>query len=228
MILAAGRGERMRPLTDATPKPLLSAGGKPLIQWQIERLVAEGIRDIVINHAWLGGHIEAALGDGSRFGASIRYSAEGDALETVGGIVRALPLLGERPFIVTSGDVFTDFPFASLKTRIDDIAARFPGRIGHLVMVDNPPYHPGGDMAVEKGLASMEGEKLNYAGIGVYHPRIFDVFKSGVKAKLFPWAFEFVRKGQVSAEHYRGRWENIGTAEQLTALDRSLGAAGSR
>jgi MurNAc alpha-1-phosphate uridylyltransferase len=222
MILAAGRGERMRPLTDATPKPLLLAGGKSLIQWQVERLVAAGISNIVINHAWLGAQIEAALGDGARFGAAIRYSAEGEALETVGGIVKAMPLLGRRPFIVTSGDVYTDFPYASLIERIDEIDRRYPERVGHLVMVDNPPFHPEGDMAVNQGLAAMEGRKLNYAGIGIYHPRLFDVFDVGVKAKLFPWAFDFVRQGKVSAEHYRGRWENIGTPAQLAALDRSL------
>jgi MurNAc alpha-1-phosphate uridylyltransferase len=222
MILAAGRGERMRPLTDATPKPLLLAGGKSLIQWQVERLVAAGISNIVINHAWLGAQIEAALGDGARFGAAIRYSAEGEALETVGGIVKAMPLLGRRPFIVTSGDVYTDFPYASLVERIDEIDRRYPERVGHLVMVDNPPFHPEGDMAVNQGLAAMEGRKLNYAGIGIYHPRLFDVFDVGVKAKLFPWAFDFVRQGKVSAEHYRGRWENIGTPAQLAALDRSL------
>lgn len=213
----------MRPLTDTTPKPLLQAGGKSLLQWQVERLVAAGIQEIVINHAWLGARIEAALGDGSRFGAVIRYSAEGEALETVGGIVKAIPLLGERPFIVTSGDVYTDFPYATLVERIGDIGKRYPARVGHLVLVDNPPFHPAGDMAVNQGLAAMEGSKLNYAGIGVYHPRIFDAFTVGVKAKLFPWAFDFVRRGKVSAEHYRGRWENIGTPAQLAALDQSLG-----
>lgn len=224
MILAAGRGERMRPLTDRTPKPLLEAGGKALIQWQVERLVAGGIREIVINHAWLGRQIEDALGDGSRFGATLRYSAEGEALETVGGIVKALSLLGGRPFIVTSGDVFTDFPYATLIARAEEIEHQYPRRVAHLVLADNPPYHQGGDMAISNGLAAMEGSGLNYSGIGVYHPRIFDVFQPGVKAKLFPWAFEFVRQGQVSAEHYRGRWENIGTPLQLAALDQSLNA----
>ena len=225
MILAAGRGERMRPLTDTTPKPLLEVGGKAIIEWQIERLVAAGFRDIVINHAWLGEHIEAALGDGSRFAASIRYSAEGEALETVGGIVKALPLLGARPFVVTSSDVFAGYDYARLANVIDAIEGEYPRRVAHFVLADNPPYHPAGDMALENGLATLQGSRLNYAGIAVYHPALFRDFATGMKMKLFPWAFDFVRDGRVSAEHFGGRWENLGTPQQLESLDRQLRAA---
>lgn len=222
MILAAGRGERMRPLTDMTPKPLLKVGGKALIEWQIERLVSGGFRDIVINHAWLGEQIEIALGDGSRFGARLAYSAEGEALETVGGIVKALPLLGNRPFLVTSGDVYTECDYGHLAEMIDAIEVEFPRRVAHFVLADNPPFHPQGDMAVASGAASMEGSRLNYSGIAVYHPGLFKSFVPGTKMKLFPWAFEFVSHGRVSAEHYRGRWENLGTPAQLQALNRQL------
>jgi MurNAc alpha-1-phosphate uridylyltransferase len=222
IILAAGRGERMRPLTDTTPKPLLKVGEKALIEWQIERLVAGGFRDIVINHAWLGEQIEIALGDGSRLGARLAYSAEGEALETVGGIVKALPLLGIRPFLVTSGDVYTECNYGHLAEMIDAIETEFPRRAAHFVLADNPSFHPHGDIAVVNGMASMEGSRLNYSGIAVYHPGLFRSFAPGMKMKLFPWAFEFVTQGRVSAEHFRGRWENLGTPAQLEALNRQL------
>ncbi|MBL8517449.1 MAG: nucleotidyltransferase family protein [Betaproteobacteria bacterium] len=219
MILAAGRGVRMRPLSDTTPKPLLRVGGKSLIEWQIERLVAAGFTDIVINHAWLGDQIEAALGTGRALGANIRYSAEGEALETVGGIVKALPLLGDQPFVVASGDVFTDFPYASLHARLARIVANHPDEVGHVVLTDNPPFHPRGDMAIAAGKAVMEGERLNYGGIAVFHPRIFASFPAGHQGRLFPWAFEHVRAGRVTAEHHRGWWDNVGTPEDLAALN---------
>ncbi len=227
MILAAGRGERMRPLTDHTPKALLKVAGRALIEWQIERLVAAGFYDIVINHAWLGELIAAALGDGKRYGARITYSAEGEALETVGGIVKALPLLGKRPFLVTSADVYTEYNYAHLIPLIDVIAAQFPRRAAHFVLADNPHFHPHGDMALVDGMACMQGDapKFNYSGIALYHPDLFKAFAPGIKMKLFPWAFEFVRQGRVSAEHFRGRWENLGTAAQLEALDRQLSQA---
>ena len=231
MILAAGRGERMRPLTDHTPKPLLKVAGRALIEWQIERLVAAGFCDIVINHAWLGEQIAAALGDGKQYGARIAYSAEGEALETVGGIVKALPLLGKRPFVVTSGDVYAQYDYARLIPLIDAIEAQFPRRAAHFVMANNPAFHPLGDMAVVDGMACMQGDaqnnKLNYSGIAVYHPHLFKAFAPGTKMKLFPWAFEFVRQGKVSAEHFRGRWENLGTPAQLQALDLQLSQAGA-
>jgi N-acetyl-alpha-D-muramate 1-phosphate uridylyltransferase len=219
MILAAGRGVRMRPLSDTTPKPLLKVDGKSLIEWQIGRLVAGGFTNIVINHAWLGARIEAALGDGRAHGANIRYSAEGEAMETVGGIVKALPLLGDQPFVVVSGDVFTDFPYETLHSRIERIAASYPDAVGHIVLTDNPPFHPHGDMAIADGKAVMDGEKLNYGGISVFHPRIFAGFPPGHHGRLFPWAFDHVRAGSVTAEHHRGWWDNVGTPEDLAALD---------
>lgn len=226
MILAAGRGVRMRPLSDATPKPLLKVAGKSLIEWQLDRLVAAGFADIVINHAWLGEQIEDALGDGRAHGASIRYSAEGEAMETVGGIVKALPLLGDRPFVVTSGDVFTDFPYATLHARIERINSNYPDEVGHIVLTDNPPFHPQGDMAIADGKAAMEGNKLNYGGISVFHPRIFAGFQAGHHGRLFPWAFEHVRAGRVTAEHHRGWWDNVGTPEDLAALEAAWLQAG--
>jgi N-acetyl-alpha-D-muramate 1-phosphate uridylyltransferase len=219
MILAAGRGVRMRPLSDSTPKPLLKVAGKSLIQWQIERLVAGGFTRIVINHAWLGAQIEEALGDGSGLGANIRYSPEGEAMETVGGIVQALSLLGDAPFAVVSGDVFTDFPYATLKARVEDIGHRHPDVVGHIVLTNNPPFHPQGDMAVRDGLACMDGERLNYGGIAVFHPRIFAEFPKGHHGRLFPWAFEHVRAGRITAEHHRGWWDNVGTPEDLASLN---------
>ncbi len=226
MILAAGRGTRMRPLSDMTPKPLLKVGGKSLIEWQVTRLVAGNFTDIVINHAWLGDQIEAALGDGRALGANIRYSAEVTALETVGGIVKALPRLGERPFVITSGDVFTDFDYTSLHGRVAAVAAQYPETVGHIVLTDNPPFHPEGDMALAEGKAAMSGQKLNYGGIAVFHPRIFAGFPSGHHGRLFPWAFDFVRAGKVSAEHHRGWWDNVGTPADLAALNRAwLGSA---
>lgn len=226
MILAAGRGVRMRPLSDTTPKPLLKVGDKSLIEWQVVRLVAAGFDQIVINHAWLGGQIEAALGDGRAHGANIRYSAESVALETVGGIVQALPLLGDRPFVVTSGDVFTDFPYATLHARIDRIAARYPAEVGHVVLTDNPPFHAQGDMAIADGRAVMDGEKLNYGGIAVFDPRIFASFPPGHQGRLFPWAFEHVSAGKVTAEHHRGWWDNVGTPADLAALNDAWREAG--
>lgn len=221
MILAAGRGVRMRPLSDATPKPLLKVAGKSLIAWQIERLAAGGFSHIVINHAWLGQQIEDALGDGAQFGVHIQYSPEGEAMETVGGIVQALPLLGDAPFAVVSGDVFTDFPYATLLPRMDDIARRHPEVVGHIVLTDNPPFHPTGDMALRAGLACMDGEKLNFGGVSVFHPRIFEGFPRGHRGRLFPWAFEHVRAGRITAEHHRGWWDNVGTPEDLAALNES-------
>jgi N-acetyl-alpha-D-muramate 1-phosphate uridylyltransferase len=223
MILAAGRGERLRPLTDKTPKPLLRVGNKALIEWQIEGLVRAGVRDIVINHAWLGEQFAPALGDGARYGARIRYSPEAAPMETIGGIVMALPLLGDRPFIVTSGDVFTDFDFARLLSVAAEIESSYPRHVAHFVLADNPVFHPRGDMAVDaEGRASMNGDLYNYAGIAVYHPALFAEFQPGIKQKLFPWAFHFVNEGRVTAEKLSGTWVNVGTVDQLVNLDQQL------
>jgi N-acetyl-alpha-D-muramate 1-phosphate uridylyltransferase len=222
LILAAGRGERLRPLTDALPKPLLTAGGRPLVEWQLERLVRAGFTDLVVNHAHLGALIEAALGDGRRFGARIRYSPESPALETAGGIVKALPMLGAEPFVVVSGDIHTDFDYATLDARMESIARDPASHIAHLVLVDNPPWHPGGDMGLAEGRITRGGPRLTYGNIAVFHPLMFRDVAPGTSLKLFPWTYRFVDEGRVSGEHYRGPWDNVGTAAQLAALDRRL------
>ena len=216
MILAAGRGERLRPLTDHTPKPLLQAGGKPLIVWQLEKLAAAGFREVVINHAHLGGQIEQALGDGSRWGLRIRYSAEGQghALETGGGICKALPLLGKGPFLVINGDVFTDLDYAGLTLAEGDLA--------HLVLVDNPPHHPGGDFSLRQGRVQARGEpRLTFSGIGVYDPRLFAGCRPG-PFPLAPLLREAMTKGLVSGEHHGGYWLDVGTAERYQELKKRL------
>ena len=222
IILAAGRGERMRPLSDHTPKPLLEAGGKPLIVWQIERLVAGGFADIVINHAHLGHRIEAALGDGGRFGARIRYSPEAEALETAGGIATALHLLDDGPFVAVSADIYTEFDYASLRPRVERIAAAPERVIAHFVLTDNPDFHPEGDMGLKDGIVTLDPPRLNYGNIAVLHPKLFDGMPRGAKIKLFPPMFDQIRLGKVSGEHYRGRWLNIGTPAQLAHLNAVL------
>lgn len=223
LLFAAGRGERLRPLTDRTPKPLLPAGGRPLIEWQIAGLVRAGIVDIVINTAHLGDALVAALGDGSRLGARIAWSREGpraaDALETAGGIVHALPLLGAAPFVATSGDIVTDFPYATLHAAAARIQAAQCD--AHLVLVDNPPYHPGGDMGLEGGLATCRPPRLTYGNIGVFAPHLFQSLAAGRHA-LFPWLYAWVEAGRVGAEHFRGRWHNVGTAADLAAVGHAL------
>lgn len=222
LILAAGRGERLRPLTDTIPKPLVAAGGKPLIAWQVERLAAAGFGDIVVNHSHLGHLIEEALGDGSRFGVRLRYSHEPSALETAGGVVQAMPLLGGEPFVVVSGDIHTDFDYASLAPRIAAIARDPAGVAAHFVLVDNPGWHPAGDMALAAGRVRREGARLTYGNIAVFHPSVFQGIAPGTRLKLFPWAYALVDAGRVSGEHFRGAWDNVGTAEQLAALDRRI------
>lgn len=212
MILAAGRGERMRPLTDHTPKPLLKVGGKPLIVWHIERLVQAGVTEIVINHAHLGAQIEAALGDGARWQVQIQYSAEETALETAGGIAYALPLLGTQPFLVVNGDVYTDIDYASL--------ALPAGMLAHLVMVDNPPQHPAGDFGLVNGLlVEAASQTLTFSGVGVYHPELFKEIARGQPAKLAPLLKSAMRQQAVSGQRHRGIWHDIGTPERLKQLD---------
>jgi len=215
MILAAGRGERMRPLTDHTPKPLLKVGGKPLIAWHLERLAKAGFTDVVINHAHLGEQIEAALGDGSQWQLNIQYSPEKTALETAGGIANAIPMLGAGPFLVVNGDVFTDIDFASLRLDGENLA--------HLVMVGNPPQHPAGDFALTDGKIKLEGsEKLTFSGIGVYHPSLFADVERGSAAKLAPLLKVAMAQGLVSGSYHQGAWHDIGTPERLHALDSQL------
>jgi len=220
LILAAGRGERLRPLTDRVPKPLLAVAGKALIEWQVEKLVAGGFDDIVVNHAHLGEQIEEALGDGARFGSRIRYSPESPALETAGGIAQALPMLGAEPFAVVSADIHSEFPYASLRERIASLADAGP--VAHFVLVDNPPWHARGDMGLRGGQVTRAEPWLTYGNIALFHPAIFRTIAPGTWLKLFPWMYRFVEAGQVTGEHFRGAWDNVGTAEQLQALDRRL------
>lgn len=230
LIFAAGRGERMRPLSDATPKPLLVAGGRRLIEWQIDALVRAGFRELVINTAHLASQIEDAIGDGARYGARIAYSNEGasadEALETLGGIVKALPLLspnGVTPFVAASGDIFTDYDYRRLVPRAQ--AIELGAADAHLVLVDNPPSHPAGDMGLTQGRISLHPPLLTYGNIGVFAPRLF-AGEAPVKKKLFPWLYRAAERGRVSGEHYAGRWYNVGTPEELAALDALLRAGG--
>jgi len=219
MILAAGRGNRMRPLTDHTPKPLLQAGGKALIAHQIERLKRAGFRDLVINHAHLGEQIEQELGDGTHLGVRIHYSAEGQdkALETGGGIFKALPLLGPGPFLVTNGDVWCDFDYADLCLADGDLAA--------LVLVDNPSHNSNGDFALKAERVGTDGDaRLTFSGIGIYHPDLFAGCEPGA-FPLAPLLKKAMAAGRVGGLYHWGCWLDVGTPERLQALDRMLRSA---
>jgi len=218
MILAAGRGERMRPLTDQTPKPLLKVGGKPLIQYHIEALRDAGFRELVVNHAHLGNQIVERLGDGAQFGVHIDYSAEAEgALETGGGIKQALPLLGEQPFLVINGDIWTDYPYQQLYHE--------PEGLAHLVLIDNPPHHPEGDFQLNGRRLTVEGKrKLTFSGIGLYQPDLFADSPDGA-FPLAPLLRGAMQAGQVSGEYFQGRWLDIGTPQRLAELNRELAGA---
>ncbi len=220
MILAAGRGERMRPLTDRLPKPLLRVADEPLIVHIVRALARAGVAEIVVNVSHLGEQIEEALGTGTAYGVGIRYSRETVALETAGGIATALPLLGEEPFIVVNGDICTDFDFNRLKGRI---AA---GTRAHLVLVDNPSHHPRGDFAFAHGKVSEAGEPmLTFAGIGVYDPALFAPVQRGSRHQLAPLLRAAMAEDGVTGEHHRGRWTDVGTPERLAEVDAVLRAA---
>ena len=228
LILAAGLGERMRPLTDTTPKPLLMAGDKPLIVWHLEKLAAMGIRDVVINTSWLADQFPQVLGDGARWNVSIRYSHEGDApLETGGGVWHALPLLGDAAFIAVNGDIWTDYDYAHLP--------REPAGDAHLVLVDNPGHNPRGDFVLsEAGVVASEGEqRLTFAGIGVYRPALFDDWRHVIgdavgaaemppRFKLAPLLRAAMATSRVSGERHSGRWTDVGTPQRLAELNASL------
>lgn len=223
MILAAGRGERMRPLTDRIPKPLLPVGGKPLIAWHLEHLARAGLREVVINHAYLGAQIEAALGDGARWGLAIAYSPEPEgALETAGGIANALPLLGyQEPFLVINGDTWCDWDMA----RAVQLPA--PDQLAHLVLVPNPPHHPQGDFSlcgreVDVDLAISGAQVYTFSGIGIYRPQLFAGIERGRPAKLAPLLRSAMEAGRVSGELHGGRWVDVGTPQRLLALDAEL------
>ncbi len=215
MILAAGRGERMRPLTDDTPKPLLVAGGKPLVAWLITALARAGYTELVMNVSHRGERIERALGDGGRWGVRLTYSREPEPLETAGGIATALPLLGGAPFAVVNGDIYTDFDFSKLREVRESPA--------HLVLVDNPPHHAAGDFTLERGRVGNDGSiRHTFSGIGVYHPSLFAQIPAGTKCQLAAVLRPQIAAGRVSGEHFTGRWLDIGTPERLAALDHAL------
>ena len=217
MVLAAGRGERMRPLTDALPKPLLKVGGKRLIEYHLERLAAGGFREVVVNTAWLGDMIPEALGSGAQFGLAITYSHERpEALETGGGIFQALPLLKSGPFLLVNGDVWTDIDFGALRRSPPE------GSLAHLVLVRNPPQHPRGDFHLEQGwLSEGDGSRHTYSGVGIYRPEFFEGCAPG-KFPLLPLLQRAIRQRALSGELHEGRWFDIGTTERLAALDAEL------
>ena len=220
MILAAGMGNRMRPLTLHTPKPLLEVGGKPLIVWHIEKLQKIGVQEIVINTAWLGEKLADALGDGSQFGVKILWSHEGEGLETAGGIINALPLLGNEPFILVNGDVWTTMDFAPL------LNVQLENDLAHLVLVENPVQHPQGDFTLAANKAytfeqARSGENLTYSGVAVMHPQMFVGLESG-KRPLAPLLKQAMQQEKISAHKLQGVWVDVGTPERLNALDQQI------
>lgn len=228
MILAAGRGERMRPLTDHTPKPLLKAGGKPLIVWHIERLVQAGITQVVINHAWLGQQIQEQLQDGRQFGAHIVYSAEQQALETAGGIIQAMPLLGNEPFLVINGDIWCDWN----PSHAVPIAQRLvqQQKMAWLLLTDNPPHHDAGDFVLgNDNLVADKAEPhpdqppaLTFTGIGIYQAALFRTLDRGRPAPLAPLLRHAMLQKAVIGTHYNGSWIDVGTPQRLASLDLAL------
>lgn len=220
MILAAGLGNRMRPLTLHTPKPLLEVGGKPLIVWHIEKLQNIGIKEIVINTAWLGEKLAQALGDGSQFGVNILWSHEGEGLETAGGIINALPLLGQEPFILVNGDVWSTMDFSTL------LDVKLENDLAHLVLVENPAQHPNGDFTLANGRAytfdqNQPGEALTYSGVAVIHPGMFAGLENG-KRPLAPLLKQAMLEQQISASKMQGVWVDVGTPERLNVLDQQI------
>lgn len=222
MLLAAGRGERMRPLTDHTPKPLLKVGGKPLIVWHIDRLARAGITQLVINHAHLGEQIEATLGDGKLFGVHIQYSQERSALETAGGIANAMHLLDDAPFAVINADIYCDYDFAQLAVRASALGSS--SDMAHLVLVNNPEQHPNGDFGLLNGRINDGLPKMTFSGIGIYKPALFRHIARGTIAPLAPLLRSQIQLDRVSGEHYDGRWVDVGTPQRLQQLDNVLRA----
>ncbi|RTZ44740.1 nucleotidyltransferase family protein [Candidimonas sp. SYP-B2681] len=226
MILAAGRGERMRPLTDSIPKPLLEAGGRPLIVWHIERLVKAGITELIINHAWLGEQIEQMLGNGSQYGAHITYSREVRPLETAGGIAKALPFFRGEPFLVINADIWCDWNPAQAMS----IAANLAESMAWLLLVDNPPQHSQGDfqlngcgLVADKALDTSPAT-LTFSGIGIYSPKLFEGIADNQAAPLAPLLRRAINRQKVRGTHYTGRWVDVGTPQRLADLNRALSA----
>lgn len=227
MILAAGRGERMRPLTDALPKPLLKAGGYALIEYQLRNLACAGFSDIVINHAYLGEMIENALGNGERYGVNIQYSPEKVVLETAGGIANALPLLtnqsGNLPFLVVNADIYCEMDYATVLPTMYLLQSNTNQRLAHLVLIDNPPHHAEGDFALLGDQVVPSGSnKLTFSGIGIYQPQLFNEIEPGLPVKLAPLLRQAMQAGKVSGEYFSGQWVDVGTPERLELLDRQL------
>ena len=223
MLLAAGRGERMRPLTDTVPKPLLKVGNKMLIEVHLEKLAQAGFREVIINHAYLGEIIEQSLGNGENYGIQIRYSPETVALETAGGIANALPLLAEQPFLVVNADIYCEMDFALLLPVMQQMQVKPENNLAHLVMVNNPPHHPEGDFVLNGNQIFSVGEnKLTFSGIGIYQPELFADVLPNKAARLAPLLRQAMKQKKVSGEHYRGTWVDIGTPERLHLLNRQL------
>lgn len=220
MILAAGLGKRMRPLTTVRPKPLLKVNGKALIDYHLERLAAAGVREIVINHYWLGEQIEAHVGDGGAYGLAVQYSREQELLDTAGGMINALPLLGDEPFMLINGDIWCDYPIA-------DLLAQNPAS-AHLVMVDNPEHHPEGDFSLRDGrlMPRDPGTALTYAGLAVIHPALFAGAEAGCQP-LKPFLQSAIEAGTATGEYYAGEWVDVGTPERLQALDNRVSSMAS-
>lgn len=227
MILAAGQGKRMRPLTDNLPKPLLKAGKHTLIEYQIFNLARAGFMDIVINHAYLGTMIEEALGNGNRYGVRIHYSPETLVLETAGGIANAMHLLTNpqqtMPFLVVNGDIYCEFDYASLRTTLDTMQTQAKQRLAHLILVENPEHHSEGDFSLQHEYVTSSGtKKLTFSGIGLYQSQIFHTVVPGEAAKLAPLLRQAMQNNQVTGEYFSGRWIDVGTPERLQQLDNHL------
>ncbi len=227
MILAAGRGERMRPLTDTVPKPLLKAGSYTLIEYQLKNMARAGFSDIVINHAYLGEMIENALGQGERYGVNIQYSPEENVLETAGGIANALPLLTDEsstmPFLVVNADIYCDMDYALLLPTMHMMRSNMSQQLAHLVLVDNPPHHAAGDFALQGDRVMLTGNsKLTFSGIGIYQPPLFNDIEPGLAAKLAPVLRQAMQAEKVSGEYFSGQWVDVGTPERLELLDKQL------
>jgi N-acetyl-alpha-D-muramate 1-phosphate uridylyltransferase len=217
MLLAAGRGERLRPLTDAVPKALVEAGGKPLIAWHLERLARAGLREAVINVSHLGSRIVERIGDGARYGLQLRYSRERERLETAGGIANALPLLGREPFLLVNADVYCECDFSSL------MKVQLRERLAHLVLVPNPPHRPKGDFSLRAGSVGDEpAPRYTYAGVAVMAPELLAPVTAGEKAPLAPLLYAAAARGRLGGELYTGLWQDVGTAERLAELEKHL------
>jgi N-acetyl-alpha-D-muramate 1-phosphate uridylyltransferase len=217
MLLAAGRGERLRPLTDRLPKPLVPVGGKPLIAWHLERLAKAGCREVVANVSHLADQIIDYAGDGKRFGLRVSFSREAEPLETAGGIAQALPLLGSEPFLLVNGDIYCEVDFAPLVSR------RLGAHLAHLVLVPNPPHRADGDFTLEDGIIGNEGSaRYTYAGVAVMSPRLVEPVKRGEKAPLAPLLRSAAAKRLISGEVFPGLWQDVGTAERLAELEQQL------